>query len=582
MEPEARGYWRIRLKDVPAGSRYYYVLDDGRERPDPASHFQPEGVHGPSQVVDHAAFHWTDQGWRPPALEQLILYELHVGTFSQGGDFEGVIAGLDDLLELGVNSLSLLPVAQFPGRRNWGYDGAFPFAVQDSYGGPDGFKRLVNACHGRGLAVILDVVYNHLGPEGNVLADFGPYFTSERRTPWGDAVNFDRAWSDEVRNFYFENAIYWRELYHLDGLRLDAVHAIHDESARPFLRELAERVALKTEGPGRPMLLIAESDLNDVRVIAPPEAGGYGLHAQFNDDFHHALHAVLTGERQGYYEDFGGLDKLAKALGEGFVYSWDYSPFRQRHHGSSSAGRPASQFIVFSQNHDQVGNRPRAERLASLVSFEALKVAAGTVLLSPFVPLVFMGEEYGETAPFHYFISALDPSLAEAVRKGRSVEFALFGEPAGFPDPQDPSTFLASKLRRDRRSEAAGRTLLRFYRQLIRLRRTLPALSLTDKTGLDVFVVGDKDVLCWRQRHGSGEVLVVANFDPGPAEVALALSPDAWDLVLDSSAKEWGGPGSRLPATLMSGRSVVLNGSSLALFVLSEGTAEKPGPDKRT
>ncbi len=378
------GYFQGVVAGVGPGARYFYRLDGAKDRPDPASRFQPEGVHGPSQVAA-AGFAWEDQGWCGPDLRDYAIYELHVGAYSPEGTLAAIIPHLEELRELGITALELMPVAQFPGNRNWGYDGVYPFAVQNSYGGPEALKRLVNACHRQGLAVILDVVYNHLGPEGNYLWDYGFYFTGLYRTPWGDAVNFDGPYSDEVRRFFIENALYWLDDCHVDALRLDGLHAIMDRSPRTFLEELAQAVHTWGERSGRRVYLMAESDLNDVRLIRTPELGGCGLDAHWNEDFHHALHTLLTGEKDGYYQDFGELGQMAKGFREGFIYSGEYSPYRQRRHGSSSRGLPARRFIVFSQNHDQVGNRPRGERLTQLLSFEALKLAAGAIVLSPFL-----------------------------------------------------------------------------------------------------------------------------------------------------------------------------------------------------
>ncbi len=418
LQRDEQGYWRRLVEKLPAGTDYCYQLDGSIERPDPASAYQPGGVHGPSRVIDHAAFTWTDQTWGGRPLDEFIIYELHVGTFTPEGTFAAVIPRLAAMRELGITAVELMPVAQFPGTRNWGYDGTNPFAVQNSYGGPDGLKALVDACHGHGLAVILDVVYNHLGPEGNYLRDFGPYFTDRYRTPWGEAVNFDGPGSDAVRGYFIANALNWLRHYHVDALRLDAVHAIYDFSPRPFLQELAAQVDAFADLEQRSCLLIAESDLNDARLIRPAEQSGYGLHAQWNDDFHHSLHTLLTLERQGYYADFGRIEDLAKAFREGFVYSWRYSPYRQRHHGSSSADRPGQQLVVCSQNHDQVGNRPTGERLITLAGCEAAKTAAAAVCFAPFIPLLFMGEEYGEESPFLYFTDFADQDLQDAVRTG--------------------------------------------------------------------------------------------------------------------------------------------------------------------
>ncbi len=574
LTPDGEGYFRGRAAGVGPGARYFCLLDDGRERPDPASYFQPEGVFGPSEVVDHDLYQWRDADWSWAGLESAILYELHVGAFTPEGTFEAVLGRLDDLQELGVSALSLLPVAQFPGERNWGYDGVFPFAVQNTYGGPEGLKRLIDACHLRGLAVILDAVYNHLGPEGSVLQDFGPYLTSRYRTPWGEAINFDQKDSDGVRNFFIQNALYWSEKFHADGLRLDAVHAIHEESAQPFLAELSDSAERLSRASGRRLTLIAESDLNDIRIIAPRECGGLGIEAQLCDDFHHALHASLTGERMSYYVDFAELSALAKSYKEGYVQTGGYSRFRGRHYGSSTADRSAAQFIVFSQNHDQVGNRPGAERLSSLVPYEALKLAAGAVLLSPFVPLLFMGEEYGETAPFRYFVNPLDPALADAIRRGRLEEFASFGEAPAGPGPESPSAFEGSKLHWERRGEPPGAALLGYYRELIRLRRALPVLARPDNWDLEVAADEDRETLTWRRWRGQAQVLAVMNFGARFVNVPLALPDGRWTCLLDSADKKWLGAGSRVKEWLAGRVSLTLN--PLSLVVLFRGSPEGP------
>ncbi len=401
LEAKGTGYYEIMVEKISLGSLYWYRLDGKRELADPASHFQPQGVHGPSQVVD-PDFAWDDTMWSGPPLQSYIIYEIHVGTFTREGTFGAVIPHLKSLVDLGVTAVELMPVAQFPGNRNWGYDGVFPFAVQDSYGGPLELKRLVKACHQHGLAVILDVVYNHLGPEGNYFAHFGPYFTERYRTPWGNAINFDGLDSDEVREFFIQNALYWITDFHFDALRLDAVHAIFDQTAVPFLQELGDAVHECGAKLNRRVHVIGESSLNDTRLVKPKAQGGYGLDAQWNDDFHHSLHTLLTSERAGYYQDFGELRDLAKTFKEGYVYSGQYSAYRRRRHGHSSRDIASYRFVVCAQNHDQVGNRLRGERLSQLVSFASLKLAAGVVLLSPFAPLLFMGEEYGDTAPFLY------------------------------------------------------------------------------------------------------------------------------------------------------------------------------------
>ena len=572
LKKSERGYWHTRAEGCLPATQYRYLLDGERERPDPASQYQPDGVHGPSEVVDHAAFRWTDSGWKGLPLPSMIMYELHTGTFTPEGTFEAIIPRLGDLKDLGINTIGLMPVAQFPGDRNWGYDGVYPYAVQNSYGGPEGLKRLVNACHQMELAVSLDVVYNHLGPEGNYLWDFGPYFTDRYKTPWGEAINFDGPYSDEVRNYFIANALHWITEYHIDALRIDAIHGIFDFSARHFLQELGEAVRLHAQSVRRDVYVIPESDLNDVRVIRPVEVGGHGLDAQWNDDFHHALHTLLTGERNGYYEDFGKIEHLEKALREGFIYSGEYSPFRKRRHGSSSKDRPGLQFVVFSQNHDQVGNRMRGERLSGLVSFEALKLAAGAVLLAPNIPLLFMGEEYGEKAPFLYFVSHGDKALIEAVRKGRNDEFKHFawnGEP---PDPQDERTFLASKINWEKRRQGEHAVLLNFYRALVKLRREIPALSELDRNRLTVSVIDDSRVITMQQWNGLGtsRICGIFNFEANDVNIAMPAPEGRWRKVVDSADREWNGPGTMIPVVAHSGDGVTLRGQSIALFLHEE------------
>ncbi len=455
------------------GTDYRYVVD-GTPLPDPRSPWQPEGVHGPSRTIDHSAFAWTDGEWMRPALADLVIYELHAGTFSSEGTFAGVLEHLDHLLELGVNCIELMPVAEFAGDRGWGYDGVDLYAPHHAYGGPDGLKRLVDACHGRGVAVLLDVVYNHLGPEGNYLGRYGPYFTDRHHTPWGPAINFDGPDSDEVRAFFVDNALMWLRDYHLDGLRLDAVHAIVDASATHILEELAQRVEQLTSRP--PRLLIAESDLNDPRIVTPPSRGGYGLDAQWSDDFHHAVHAALTGERQGYYRDFGAIEDVERALRQAYVYTGQRSQHRRRRHGRDHS-LEGSRFLAYAQNHDQVGNRARGERLSMLTSTERLRMAAALVLCSPFVPLLFMGEEWAASTPFLFFSSHTDPAVARATSEGRIHEFEAFGwDPASVPDPQDRSSWERSRLRWNELSEPAHKEMLEWYRRLIALRRETPEL----------------------------------------------------------------------------------------------------------
>ncbi|MFZ5905961.1 MAG: malto-oligosyltrehalose trehalohydrolase [Nitrospirota bacterium] len=566
MQKDARGYWHAFLPDIAPGTRYCFRLEQEQDRPDPASHSQPEGVHGPSRVVNHEAFQWEDAGWNAPELSQMVIYELHPGVFTSQGTFQAIARRLPALKQLGINAIELMPVAQFPGGRNWGYDGVFPFAVQNSYGGPEGLKRLVNACHRSGIAVILDVVYNHLGPEGNYLRDFGPYFTDKYRTPWGMALNFDDAYSNEVRNFFVENALYWFRDFHIDALRLDAIHGISDMSAVPFLQELAVKVKEFCSREKRRALLIAESDLNDSRVMREQERGGIGLDAQWCDDFHHSLHTLLTGEQDGYYIDFGNMEHLGKSMREGFVYTGEYSEYRKRNHGNPSGDLSAGRFVFFSQNHDQIGNRAFGERLASLVSFESLKLAAGVLLLSPSVPLLFMGEEYGEEAPFLYFVSHGDPDLIAAVRKGRKDEFRSFAWKEEPPDPQDVETFLKSKLRWGRRNKGNHKVLYTFYRQLIHLRKKFPALGAPDRKTLEVHESEQGKLLFMRRWKSKDEIFCCFSFN-GEDTISVCSLPDgSWTKLLDSSDTLWKGPGSLLPGKIRGSRQVPLRGRSFALY----------------
>ncbi|MEP9411974.1 MAG: malto-oligosyltrehalose trehalohydrolase [Candidatus Brocadia sp.] len=566
LEKDHRGYFSGTVNGVSGGDRYFYVLNNTIERPDPASRFQPEGVHGPSQVIDPGSFVWTDDAWKGVPLKNFIIYELHVGTFTEEGTFQSIIPYLDYLQELGITAIELMPVAQFPGNRNWGYDGAYPFAPQNSYGGPDGLKTLINACHKKGFAVILDVVYNHLGPEGNYLNCFGHYFTDRYKTPWGDAINYDGPYSDGVRKFFIDNSLYWIIEYHIDALRVDAVHGIFDFSAKHFLQELTETIHRHTIAPGRNVSVIAESDLNDVKVINSPENGGYGFDAQWNDDFHHAIHTLITGETKGYYEDFGKITHMEKAFREGFVYSGHYSGFRKRRHGSSSRDVAAHRFIVFSQNHDQVGNRMLGERLSNLVSFETLKLAAGAVLLSPFIPLLFMGEEYGEDAPFLYFVSHSDPALIEAVREGRKKEFDGFkwqGEP---PDPQSAETFLKSKINWEKRNEGNHKVLIDFYKNVITIRKTIPALSHLDKNCLYVNGLENEKIVFMRRWKDFDHVFLIFNFNSADMKLVPSGIEGRWNKVLDSSEKVWNGPGALLPDELNSGKEIIIRGQSFVMY----------------
>ncbi|MBI2965624.1 MAG: malto-oligosyltrehalose trehalohydrolase [Chloroflexi bacterium] len=576
LSPAACGYYETTADGVTAGARYFVRLDGDTDRPDPASRSQPDGVHGPSEVVD-PAFEWQDSHWRNPPLDDYVLYELHVGTYTAQGTFDAIVPHLAGLQDMGVTAIEIMPVAQFPGTRNWGYDGAYPYAVQNSYGGPDGLRRLVNACHAAGLAFVLDVVYNHLGPEGSYLAEFGPYFTDRYRTPWGAAVNFDGPDSDPVREFFVENALYWIREFHVDALRLDAVHAIYDFSARPFLEELAEAVDREGEEHARRAYLIAESALNDPRVVRTREAGGYAVHAQWNDDFHHGLHVALTGERTGYYVDYEGVADLATSLNEAFVYTGQYSKYRRRRFGAPARDLPPERFVAFSQNHDQVGNRMLGERLGQPLPFEASKLAAAVLLLSPFIPLLWMGEEYGEHAPFLYFVSHSDSRLVEAVRQGRQEEFEEFawqGEP---PDPQSEDTFERSRLDHTLKGSEPGRTLLRFYRMLLDLRRRRPVFGREGRPSrpgarrlMTAASLVEPPGLLLRTRTARRGGVVFHHFGATAADVRVPAARGRWRRVLDSADTEWRGPGTLIGADLAPGGELRLQVQPFSTVVLEE------------
>ena len=571
LHRDKKGYFEGEAGSVSAGEQYFYVLDDEIVRPDPASRYQPEGVHGPSRIVDPRGFSWADEDWKGIPLKEFIMYELHVGTFTREGTFEAIVEHLNYLTDLGVTAVEMMPVAQFPGSRNWGYDGVYPFAPQNTYGGPEGLKRLINACHRKGLAVVLDVVYNHLGPEGNYLSSFGPYFTDRYKTPWGEAINFDGPYSDQVRHYFISNALYWITEYHVDALRIDAIHGIFDFGARHFLEELAHAVHSLAVALRHPIYVIAESDLNDVRVINPTAIGGYGLDGQWNDDFQHALHALITGETNGYYQDFGGLAHVAKAMSEGFVYSGQYSSYRKRRHGNSSKERPAHQFVIFFQNHDQAGNRP--DRVSRILSLEQMKLAASVVLLSPCIPLLFMGEEYAEKAPFYYFVSHSDQTLVEAVRNGRREDFGKFGWASEVPDPQAESTFLTSKIdlcgyRSDEQVHLSD-----FYRALLHMRKETPVLADPVGEQMEIRDYEDKRVLFVRRWFSGENLSCLYNFNVETIRVTVTLPEGKWVKAVDSSSGKWGGPGELAPLRIVSGGiedQINLNPYSVVLYRTSE------------
>jgi maltooligosyltrehalose trehalohydrolase len=569
LDPAGGGYFRSVLSGVGAGSRYRYCLNGKLEFPDPASRSQPDGVHGPSEVVEDT-FEWHDSPWRGVPLSDYIFYELHVGAFTGQGTLDAAIAHLDYLVQLGITAVELMPVAQFPDARNWGYDGVYPFAVQNSYGGPEGLKRFVDAAHVRGLAVVLDVVYNHLGPEGNYLGQFGPYFTDRYQTPWGLAVNFDGEHSAAVRRFVIENAVRWVTEFHIDALRLDAVHAIYDGSSKHILQELAESVHQAATTLGRRIFVIAESELNQARLVERVPEGGYGLDAQWSDDFHHALHALLTGERVGYYQDFGSIHDLAKAFEEGFVYTGQHSAYRGRPHGTSAANLPPERFVVCAQNHDQVGNRMLGERLSALLGFEELKLAAGLLLLSPFLPLLFMGQEWGEPAPFLYFVSHSDADLIQAVRQGRRREFAAFAWQGEVPDPQAQETFERSRIDHSLRESGRHEALVDLYKELIRLRKRIPAIRHRQKNASATIELEGDFALAAVRRDDANEILLVFHLGEASRIISVPATPGCWEKSIDSADKRWWGAGSEAPSQAISDSQIRLPMAAMSFCVFEK------------
>lgn len=541
LQAEAYGYWVLDTEALKPGDPYHFVIDDGDPLPDPATLFQASGVHGASTAFDASSFEWTDHSWHNKELNEYIIYELHIGTFTDGGTFAAAEERLDYLAGLGINAIEIMPVSQFAGGRNWGYDGVFPYSVQDSYGGPEGLQRFVNACHQRGIAVVLDMVYNHLGPEGNILGKFGPYFTDKYHTPWGDAINFDDAWCDGVRHYFTQNALMWFRDFHVDALRLDAVHAIKDFSPRHILQQIREETDALVAQTGRPHYLIVEMDLNDTRFVKPTDAGGYGMHAQWVDEFHHALRVSSGQERTGYYSDFHPITSLTKSFRDAYVYDGIYSDHRKRKFGMKAEGFPGHQFIVFSQNHDHVGNRMLGERTSQLVSFEMQKLLAGAVFVSPYLPLLFMGEEYGETNPFQYFVSHTDEKLAKAVREGRKREFAAFHLEGEAPDPVSEDTYQQSKLQWGLIEQEPHRSLLSFYKKLIDLKKTHPVMRDLDRETVAADGFEEKELIRVQRVSGEYHLVAILNFSKSSQEALLPSGHLVWHKLLASSDPEWGG-----------------------------------------
>lgn len=544
MERDESGYWNVFAEGAGDGTLYRYRLDDSVERPDPASCYQPRGVHEASMVIDHRRFSWGNTVNPAIPLEEYIIYEMHVGTFTPQGTFTSAIERLSYLVDLGINAVEIMPVSQFPGAKNWGYDGVYPFAVQNSYGGVDGLKSLVKACHDKNLAVILDVVYNHMGPEGNYLRDFGPYFTDKYRTPWGDSINFDDSCSDPVCDYFISNALYWLDEFRIDALRLDAVHAITDMGAIPFLERLQTAVEKKFEKSPTPKYLMAESDLNDSRIIRSRECGGFAMPCQWSDDFHHALHTLLTGENRGYYQDFGTIDHLYRVYNNAFCYAGHYSKDRKRTHGNDVSYFHTKSFVVCSQNHDQIGNRMLGERLITLTDFERAKLAAAAVLLSPYLPLLFMGEELAEENPFLYFADHTDDSLKQAVREGRRREFAEFHSKGELMDPFADDTYEKSKINWDRLGTEKGLQMFNMYKHLINLRKST-AVGPAPRDGVTVNRYGTSSCLSVTYSKGPESAVCLFNFKDGPEKI-ICKAERTMIKRFDSRDGNW----SREPASL--------------------------------
>lgn len=559
------GYWTTTTSLIKPGDYYKFRLNDEKELSDPASLSLPEGVHGPSMAINLNGFIWSDGNWINHTLEDYLLYEIHTGTFTPEGTFAAIEEKLDYLKELGITAIEIMPVAQFPGDRNWGYDGVAPFAVQYSYGGAEGLQHLVNACHRKNIAVVLDVVYNHLGPEGNYLPEFGPYFTSKYTTPWGVAVNFDDEYSYAVRQYFIENALMWFRDFHIDALRMDAVHAIKDFSPVHILREIRQDVDKLMSETGKKHYLIVELDLNDTRFINPEEQGGYGMDAQWIDEFHHALRVTAGEEKTGYYSDFNGIAHLAKGYQDAYVYDGQFSRHRKKFFGIKAENNPGSQFIVFSQNHDQVGNRMYGERINSLLSFEMKKLVAGAVLLSPYLPMLFMGEEWVEPHPFLYFVSHTDPQLAESVREGRKEEFAAFHGRGEAPDPISEETFHESKLQWHLIEEEPHKTVLNFYKKLISLRKTHPVFKNSGRKEMRVSCDETTETLVLHRWFENHMIVCLMNFSEKEQQIMIPETKESWKKIIHSSDTEWKGK-TDFPEEFSPGETITLRPESVLVL----------------
>lgn len=524
MKKDRHGYYEAVDDSIVEGDEYFYLLDDFKERPDPASRSQPYGVHGPSKVTDSSSFRWSDEQWSNPPLKNYIIYEMHIGTFTEQGTFDSAIDKLDHLIELGITAIEIMPVAAFPGNRNWGYDGVLPYAAQICYGGVKGLKAFVNACHLKGIAVILDVVYNHIGPEGNYLEDFGPYYTDRYHTPWGKAINFDGQGSEGVRNYILGNALYWIEECHIDALRLDAVHAIFDKSETHILKEMHDDI----KGLKKRAYLIAESDLNEPTLIKSECDGGYGLDGQWNDDFHHAMTAYLLKKQTGYFQDFGSIGDIAKAVTEGYVYDGRWSTFRGKKHGSSSKGIPADKFVNFLQNHDQIANASQGMPIGKVMGDDRHRLAALILFFSPEIPMLFMGQEWASTTPFNYFTDFGDPALQEAVSEGRKKEYASLGISKGFSDPSALQTFQDSKLDWGWNRDPRALDFFEYYRRLIQLRKEHTCLTSGNVDFTNIEFNEKKRWLKIERSEGAGKgrrLLLICNLSDTPQKIPI---PEAY------------------------------------------------------
>lgn len=553
---EELGYWTAVSDRIKPGDLYEFFLDGEKKRPDPASLSQPSGLHGPSMALNLKDFIWQDGSWQNMPLKEYLFYEIHTGTFTPEGTFAAIEEKLDYLKELGITAIEVMPVAQFSGKRNWGYDGAAPYAVQNSYGGPQGLQHLVNACHLKGLAVVLDVVYNHLGPEGNYLPDFGPYFTKKYNTPWGNAINFDDEYCYGVRQYFINNALMWLRDFHIDALRMDAVHSIKDFSPTHILREIKQQVDLLMEETGRKHYLIVELDLNDSRYINPIEQQGFGIDSQWIDEFHHALRVTAGEAKNGYYSDFEGISDLARAYKDAYVFDGRYSSYRKKFFGIKASGNPGQQFIVFSQNHDQVGNRMFGERTSQLLSFEMQKLMAAAVLMSPYLPMLFMGEEWSEPHPFLYFVSYEDQELAKAVSRGRKEEFAAFHARGEAPDPISEGTFLQSKLQWDLLKQGPHQTMLNYYKALISLRKQHPVLRRPERENLKVSANETTETLVLHRWQHDEQVLCLMNFSQEKQEITLPGPETQWKKLIYSADTLWNGKAS--PAENFRGKDIIM------------------------